>query len=307
MEQRTIKFKEIEWLNILSPNKEITEQLREKYNFHELDLEDCLTENQRPKIDEYEKYLFIVLQFPIFNPRKKYIEVAELDIFIGQDYFITLHEGNLKAFNDIFDQVTEKIQTRKKFMGKGTGYVLYEVVSGLFDSCFSMLEKMEEEINGLEKDLFEEESRQRDILQDVMRLKRNIINFHRVIVSQRTVVAQLEHKNKKFLPENLEVYFDDVVDKIEKIYNNLENLRALVESLHSTNESIISHNTTKVMKILTIFSVIMLPLNLVAGIYGMNLTILPYAEHPWAFYMFLFAMICIAFGMVGFFRWKKWL
>lgn len=192
-------------------------------------------------------------------------------------------------------------------MSQGAGFLLYEITSELFKACFPLLDAIEDEIGVVENDVFGEEVHHRDMLQDIMRLKKNILTFYRIIVPQRAVVAQLEHKNKKFLPKDLEVYFDDIVDQIEKMYNTLENFKALVQNLHDTNESIISHNTNKVMKVLTIFSVILLPMNLIASIYGMNLARLPYSENPMAFYLFLLGMAVLALTMFVFFRYKKWL
>ena len=123
---------------------------------------------------------------------------------------------------------------------------------------------------------------------------------------QRGVVAQIEHKNKKFLPHSLEVYFDDAVDKIEKIWSSLENMKELIESLQDTNESIISHTTNNVIKILTVFSVVMLPLTFLTGLYGMNVA-LPGAESGAIFMVLTGVMIGIVLTMLGFFKYKRWI
>lgn len=305
MHENLIKYKGIEWTDIASPDKETVEKLYAKYNFHELDLEDCLQGNQRSKIDEYENYLFIVLHFP-YKTRKR-MEIEELKMFIGPDYFITLHNGELTRLESMFRAVQEKLKERREIMGFGTGYLLYEVVRGLFDSCFPLLDDLEDGINEVEKDVFDQEIHQRDMLKDIMQIKRNIINLYRMILPQRAVVAQLEHKNKKFLPKDLEVYFDDVVDKAEKIYNSLENFKALIQSLQDTNESIISHNTNNIIKTLTIFSVTLLPLTLLSGIYGMNISRLPYANTEQSFLILLGMMAAITVVLLGFFKYKKWL
>ena len=124
---------------------------------------------------------------------------------------------------------------------------------------------------------------------------------------QRAIIAQLEHKNKKFLPENLDIYFDNIVDKIEKMWNNLENLQELTVSLHETNESIISHNTNNVIKVLTLFSVVMLPLTFITGFYGMNVEELPFVACTSAIEIIAGILVAIALGMVLYFRYKKWL
>ncbi len=159
----------------------------------------------------------------------------------------------------------------------------------------------------MEKEIFHAHFENRDMFKDILLFKKDLITLNRIIFPQRTVLAQLEHKNKKFMSEELEVYFDDVVDKIEKIWNNIENLQQMVESLLDINESVISHNTNKIIKTLTAFSVIILPLTLLSGIYGMNLTRLPWADRPDSFNLIIGFMLFIAVFMLVFFKFRRWL
>ena len=180
------------------------------------------------------------------------------------------------------------------------------IIDDLFENGFPIMDELSRQVNELESDVFDREYSQ-DRLREILFLKKDIINFRRIIMPQRAIIAQLEHKNKKFLPENLDVYFDDIVDKIEKLWNNLENLQELVASLQETNESIISHNTNNVIKILTIFSVVMLPLTFITGFYGMNVQGLPLASSDYSVFFIsgIFAFIVIA--MLGYFSYRKWL
>lgn len=303
----TIKYKKITWLDIKHPNEAQIQDLRKKYKFHELDIEDCLSKTERPKIDEYEKYLFIILHFPYYNKRFKRIETEEVKIFIGQSYLITIHENVLETLQEMVTKSQKQLKKRKELLGKGAGHLLYEIISELFDACFPLIDNLASEVKEIEKDVFNEEMRQKDMLRDILLLKKNTINFRRIIFPQRTVIAQLEHKNKKFIPEDLEIYFDDIVDKVEKIWNSLENLKEIAETLEDTNESIISHNINSVIKTLTIFSVIMLPLTFITGLYGMNVKNLPNAEDPTVFTVILGIMAVIAISMLIFFRIKRWL
>lgn len=140
-----------------------------------------------------------------------------------------------------------------------------------------------------------------------MSAKKDIINFRRIIFSQRRVLAELGIRQSRFTPDKLEVYFDDVVDIIEKLWGTLENYKDLIVALQETNESMISHSTNNVIKTLTIFSVIMLPLTLITGIYGMNIATLPFAASPLAFIIVCGGMMLVVFAMIIFFKWKKWL
>ena len=229
----------------------------------------------------------------------------EVDIFIKNNVLVTIHWGALKSLTDMFEECKTGAAKREKIMGHGSGFLLYEVIDELYSDAFPMLDKIERSVASIERDVFNL-GEQHDMLKDILNTKKNIITFRRVIAPQRTVIAQIEHKNKKFLPEQLEIYFDDVVDKIEKIWNSLENLKELIGSLQDTNESIISHTTNNVIKILTVFSVVMLPLTFLTGLYGMNVS-LPLAGHDAVFLMLTGAMVLVVTTMLAFFKFKRWI
>lgn len=300
----TITFGGITWHDVVNPGAGDIQKLMEKYDFHELDAEDCLTENQRPKIDEYDKYLFIVLHFPFVRKSINRIATAEVDIFIGAKFIITVHWGELPVIERIREECSREAG-RRKYLDRGTGYFLYELTSELFDACFPIADNLWRTVNEIEKEVFDEEET-RDLVQDIMILKRNIIACRRIITPERPVVSALEHKNKKFLPETLEVYFDDIVDKIEKLSSTLESLKEVADTLQTANESFISHTTSQTVKILTVFSVILLPLTLITGLFGMNVPI-PHADSAHAFFWITTGMFVIVGTMVGFFVWRKWL
>ncbi len=301
---RRLEFKDSDllWIDINFPTEKSMAYLRRKFKFHHLDLEDCLSENQRPKIDEYSEYLFLVLHVPVSAGRPKHIKNSELHIFIGQGYVVTIHEGN-SLIRRAFERCRKKKRVKEEYMSKGSGYLLYMLVDDVFEGGFPLLDTLSKHTNELENEVFSNHYTH-DRLREILFLKKDIIR--RIIMPQRAIVAQLEHRNKKFLPEKLDVYFDDIVDKIEKIWNNLENLKELVASIQETNESIISHNTNNVIKILTLLSFTMLPLTFITGFYGMNVSGLPFANHPSATYVVSGVILFIAVFMYGYFRYKKW-
>jgi len=302
----TVRHGNLTWTDIVHPDMELLKKIGKKYKFHPLDLEDCLSEVelQRPKIDDYDDYLFIVLHFPKYNKRSKRVEQSELNIFVGQNYVITVHREH-KPLSDLFDEAKKKKKIREEYMSKGSGFLLYSIVDDMIDECFPMSEKLLLNVNAMEKEVFDFENT-RDRLKEILGTKKDIINFRRIIMPQRVAIAQLEHKNKKFLPEDLDVYFEDIVDKVERLYSSLENLSELIDSLQNTNESIISHNTNNVIRVLTIFSVILMPLTLLTGFYGMNVK-LPLDQYPQAVSIIAITMALIALTMIAFFKYKKWL
>jgi magnesium transporter len=293
------------WVCINNQNEKELQYLRRTYKFHHLDLEDCASGIQRPKIDEYDDYIFIVLHVPVNSIRKKLIKNSEIYIFVGKNFVVTLHEDN-PTIKKVFDRLKKNKRLKDEYMGKGSGYLLYMITDDLFESAFPILEALDKQINELETEMFDSDQ-SKDRLKEILLLKKDIINFRRIIMPQRTLVAQLEHKNQKFIPEDLDVYFDEIVDKIEKMWNTLENLQELVNSLQDTNESIMSHNTNNVIKILTVFSVIMLPLTFITGFYGMNVKGLPLAEHQSSTFFIVGVLAFVVISMISYFRYKKWI
>ena len=302
---REIQSRKLTWIDVQDPNLETLQKLQQKHGFHELDIEDCLSENQRSKVDEYDDYLFIILHLPYLDKRKDTVKAGEVDIFIKNNVLITIHWGAPKPVTDLFEECERKDSSRKKYMGNSTGYLLYELLDQLFDSVFPVLDSIENDVGRLERDAFAD-TMERDMLRDILFVKKNIITSRRVILPMRTVVGQIEHKNKKFLPDTLDVYFDDIMDKVEKIWSNLENLQELIESLQDTNESIIAHTSNRVVKTLTVFSVVMLPLNLLASMYGMNVN-LPFAEHEHMFLFLGLGMFLVLGALLVIFKIKRWI
>lgn len=304
----SVKFKNRQWVNITQPTEEDILTLKKKYRFHSLDLEDCLSESQRPKIDEYDNYLFIILQFPYLNRRNRHISTEQVNIFIGQNYLITLHDGHLDDLNKLFEKCKSSIKTKKDNYGQSTGYLLYSILNTLFRGTFNITDKVQLNLKKIEHTIFES-AHVKDQLFDIMVMKKNIISLRQILHPQRTVIAALEHKQKRFLPDHLEVYFDDVVDQIEKLWNILETQKEVIESLEDTNESLLSHKINNTMRILTVFSVIMLPLTFLTGLFGMNVQLpfdqaLNQIDHFWNI---IIMMGITVVAMVGIFRLNKWL
>lgn len=303
-----IIYKNHSWIDIIDPTEQQLFDLKKKYKFHKLDLEDCLQEAQRPKIDEYAKYLFIVLQFPVYNKHSRRYDTEQVNIFIGQNYLITIHKGNLSTINQIFNKCKKSQKSREIFFGESIGYLLYQLISSLFNAIFPITDKIQLSIKRTEDEIFDA-THPKDQLYDIMIIKKNIITLRKIILPQRSVIASLEHKQKRFLPENLVIYFDDVVDQIEKLWNILETQKEVIESLEDTNESLLSHNINLTMKTLTVFSVIMLPLTFLTGLFGMNVE-LPFTqalENTEHFWNIIIVMATLAIVLYTTFKLKKWL
>jgi magnesium transporter len=305
----SVEWGGLRWINIERPGPAERAWLEEHFEFHPLDYEDVLSRNQRPKIDEYEDYLFIVLYFPVFDKTVGRLNAAELDIFIGPDYIITLPNTQIPPVEYLFERSRTHEDVRANMFSKGSGYLLYKIVDDSFDYCFPMLRKIGNKLERLEEDIFE--GRSEEVVRDISNSKQEIINFRKVIRPQRAVLRDLERTKQRYLAEDLEVYFDDIVDASERIWDMLENFKEVIEALEDTNESVLSHRVNEVLRVLTAFSVIVLPLTLVASIFGMNVG-LPGGGDPGsgahlAFWAIVGVMVAVLVGMASYFRKRGFL
>ena len=302
----TVQGSGLRWVQIEHPTPVECAWLEEHFDFHPLDLEDVLSRNQRPKIDEYPSYLFIVLHFPVFDPQVKRLNAGELDIFVGPDYLVTIPNTPLQPIEYLFERCRQKEELREQLFSRGSGYLLYRVVDDLFDYCFPMLRKIGNKLDALEDEIFE--GRSEEVVRDISTVKQEIINFRKVIRPQRSVLRELETLKQRFLAPDLdlEIYFDDVVDSHERIWDMLENYKEVVEALEDTNESVISHRVNDILRVLTSISVIVLPLTLIASLWGMNVGV-PGQGDPEDFYAVVGGMVLLLVGMLVYFRHRRWL
>ncbi len=295
----------VTWVNIEKPATEDMDYLRQRYPiFHPLDLEDCLSRIERSKIDEYDDYLFVIMHFPVFDSARRVSRAGEVDLFLGTGYLVTVHDGNLWPITRLFDDCQAEEQVRQQHMARGASKLMHDVIDHLVDYCFPILYKVDANIREIEEDIFTQDLR--GVVQEISWVRRDIIALQRIVKPQIAIMANLERQDRPFIREELEVYFSDVLDHLYKAWDMLEDHRDVVEGLSDTANTLLSHRINEVIKILTIISVVMLPLTLVSGIYGMNVK-LPLADQPWAFVFVLLLMVTITAGMLFYFRRRGWL
>ena len=265
-----------------------------------------LSKRQRPKVDDYvdDGYLFGVLHFPAYDKNVQRLNAGELDFFIGPDYLITISNVQLNPVTRLFTRLEEDERMRDNLFSLGSGRLLYEILDDLFDYCFPILDKIAYKLDSIEDDI--EDRRSEEIVSDISKAKQEIISFRKIVKPQRPALRLLERHIERFLPEDLELYFDDLVDASERIWDLLDNYKEVVEALESTNESVISHRQNDILRVLTIFSVVLLPLTLISGIFGMNV-LFPGEHTSSAFWIIVGLMVGTIASMVAFFKYKRWL
>jgi magnesium transporter len=296
------------WIHQERPSQEEALQLARQFGWHPLDIEDVMSRRQRPKVDVYteegESYLFAVLHFPVYDKAIGRLNAGELDVFLGPDYLVTLPTVELRPVSLLFRRCFENEQFRHDLFARGSGRLLYEVLDDLYDYCFPILDKIGFKLEQVDEEL--DEGRSKELVRDIHKVKQEIISYRKIIKPQRPTLRQLERGVERFLPEDLELYFDDIVDASERIWDLLDNYKEVVEALEGTNESVISHQQNDILYVLTIFSVVVLPLTFLTGLFGMNVNFPGFGSAS-AFWGILGFFLLVIVGMLGFFRWRRWL
>jgi len=294
----------LRWLNIEQPGSVEMSALAKEFTFHELDYEDVLSRRQRPKIDEYPEYLFVVLHFPRYDKLAGRLGTAELDVFIGPDFLITCPNQPLRALGRVFHRCQNDEKYREELFAKGPGYVLYVVMSELFDYCFPILDKIGHKLDEIEDGLFE--GRAKEMVRQISNTKQEIIAYRKIIAPELPTLRVLEAKiSGRFLPGQLEVYFDDVIDAGQRVWDVLENYKEVVEALEGTNETVVSHGLNDTLLLLTVLNALVLPMTFITGLWGMNVD-LPLQNHEHAFTIILgiIAFVLTVF-VLAFRRWRR--
>ena len=295
---------ELRWINIERFGHTERSWLEEQFDFHPLDYEDLSSRNQRPKVDEYDDYLFVVLQFPRYDKQVGRLNAAEVDVFVGLDYVVTIPNQPLQSLDYLFERCSTNAELREQLFAKGAGYLLYRIVDDSVDASFPMLRKIGNKLERLEDDVFE--GRSNEVVRDIFNVKQEVINFRRIVRPMRSALSDLERTTKRYIPHDLEMYFDDINDASERVWDMLENFKEVVEALEGTNESVLSHQLNDILRVLTAFSVVMLPLTLIASIFGMNVRV-PGEMTISGFWIIIAAMVVILAGMVWMFRRRGFL
>jgi magnesium transporter len=267
---RSIANGKLTWFYIEKPTPQEVAFLAQRFKFHPLDLDDVLSRIQRPKIDEYEDYLFMVLHFPVFDKENRITKPSEINIFVGESYVVTVHcTGDLKPLARFFQECEDSKESRERYLGRSSGFLLYHILDRMVASGFPILDKVTQNLDDIEDIILTKPVP--ETVREISLVRRDLISFRRVIHPQIAVIETLEREEYPFFKEDQEVYFGDIADHIRKIWDGLEDCKEVIDGLADTSNWLTSHRIQEIMRILTIIMGILAPPTLIASIYGMNI------------------------------------
>ncbi len=292
----------VSWINIIGNDADVIRKIDEHFGIHPLVLEDVVNLGQRPKIEEYEGYLFLVLKMIYFDKASDDIVAEQIGLVIGENYVISFQERE----GDVFETVRERIrESRGRIRKMKADYLAYALLDAIVDHYFVVLERMGERIDALESELLDKADN--NISLKIYRLKTQVIFLRKQIWPLREVLANFHRMESALIDPAIGVFLRDVYDHSIQVNDTLEAFRDAVSGLHDIYLSTISNRMNEVMKVLTIFSALFIPLTFIAGIYGMNFEYMPELKWRYSYFVAVGVMVSVGLGMIIFFKRKGWM
>ncbi len=303
----TVVWDDLVWTNITKPTTKEMDYLAKNFPFHPLDLDDCLSRKQRPKLDEYKDYLFFIFHYSVYNRETRISSHDQVAVFIGEKYLVTVHSGGLKAIGKLFRECQIDEETRQNNFQFGSGFLLYRILDRSIDAYFPILDRILSWTEEVEDRVFDENE---EVATELSILRRDVITQRRIMFPSRQVIIELEPKLKKFTKMDITVYYGDLMDHFNKICDTLDEAREIIEVYKDTDFILGTDRMNGMMRMLTILSTIILPFLVVSSIYGMNI-LLPGGNTEggnWLTFLALIVIMCaISVSMLIYFRKKRWI
>ena len=294
----------VTWINITNPQPEDIQQLSKRYpSFHPLNLQDCLTEREIPKLDHHDKYLFLVVQLPVRDAKENIYRPAEVDIFITKGTLVTAHRGNLQPLNNLFAQANADTEVRTQLMEHGASPLLHRLLDELVSACYPALQELLAKLHHTETTLFNDDVQH--LLTEIALVRRDVILLKHILAPQRDVIGELETGSWDFIHEDLDLYWGDIQDHLAQLVMMLEESSEMISGLSETADTLASHRIDNVVRLLTIVTVLTLPLTLASAVFGMNIQ-LPFSYHPLLFYFIVVSGLLMILGLLWYFRTRRW-
>ncbi|MCK5216222.1 MAG: magnesium/cobalt transporter CorA [Methanosarcinales archaeon] len=293
----------ITWINIDGLHQlEIIERIGKHFNIHPLILEDIANTEQRPKMEDFDDYLFLILKMICFEEKDKRIKVDQVGLILGPNFVISFQEEK----GNVFDPVKQRIISGKgRIRTRGADYLAYALIDVIVDGYFLIIERIGDQIEDLEEDLLD--GPRPETMQDIHSLKREMLQFRKSVWPLQEIIRRLERGESDMFNESTEIYLKDVHDHTIHVIDTIEIFNDMLSGLLDLYISSISNKINQIMKVLTIIATIFIPLTFIAGVYGMNFKYMPELDWRYGYPMVLLVMFIIGVGIMIYVRKKRWL
>ena len=288
------------WVDMEAPTEADERVLLDVFHFHPLTIEDCHENRHYPKIEEFPGYVYVIMHGVRADTSPDHFNTIELDAFLGQNYVITYHHEQFRSINDI----KQMLRTSPVAGRRGAAYLLHQILDQIVDHYSPVLDDFDERIDKLEEDIFTLRRSNSAILGEIMDLKRGVLRLRRISAKQMDVLYRMSRGEFSIIDQPMLPFFRDIYDHLVRVTDLAENYRDLISGALEAYLSVVSNRLNEIMKVLTIFSAIMLPLTFIAGVYGMNFENMPELHSRYGYYAIWVIMIAVAVGMLMFF-WKR--
>jgi magnesium transporter len=289
------------WLDLQAPQEADIALLRDEFKFHALAIEDATRHHERPKVDSYDGYYFLVFYAISYDERRNRLHSEAINLFVGSNYLVSVHDEEISAI----DETIKRWQKDAEQFGHDAGALLYALLDTITDDYFPVIDRLADRVEGIEEQIFERFSE--DALQDVFGLKRDLLSIRRIVAPERDVLNILIRREVPIFDRNTILYLQDVYDHIVRITDSIDTYRDLLSSALDAFLSVQSNRLNQIVKVLTIASIVLMSNSLIAGIYGMNFEFMPELHWAYGYPFALGLMVVIGAALVAFFRWRKWL
>lgn len=291
------------WVDMESPTEADEQVLLDVFKFHPLTVEDCRENRHYPKIEEFDNYIYFIVHGVTADTSPDRFNTIELDGFLGRNYVITYHHHMFRSINNIKQQ----LRTTPLACQRGTAYLLHQILDQVVDYYSPVLDDFDDRIDKLEEDIFTLKRPNTEILTEIMALKRSVLRLRRISGKQMDILHRMSRGEFSLIPDDMRPFYRDVYDHLVRVVDLSENYRDLISGSLEAYLSVVSNRLNEIMKVLTIFSAVMLPLTFIAGVYGMNFDNMPELHSRYGYYAAWGIMITVAVAMLLFFRRRGWI
>lgn len=297
------EFKNLKWLDFENPSVDDIVYLQENFNVHPLAIEEFATPTYRPRATKYPNCLFLSVHIPLYDTQERTTYPGEIDIILTPTHVITGHRKEIYQVSKFMTDLQKSDGKKRVYMNKTASHLLYEILNILVESCFPRLDHVTKNIDQIEDGIFG--GQQKEMVREISLIKRDILNFRRTIMPQRTIFESITSQPGNIVAPDVKPYFYDLIGTNIRLWNMLESSKETINSLEDTNNSLLSEKINTKMRVITIFSAVFIPMTLYANVLGINVTT-PLAQHPLGFEIHLAIMISISLMTILVFRLTKW-